>query len=364
MDLLRLRASGIASIAIVFMHGFRHVAHERRAAALARGSRLRRGDRFARGLAAHPFRQPRRHHSRGCLPDAPARALRPRIPRGHSVRATASVRLEFMQSNGGLVAPEAFRACNAVLSGPAGGLVATARIAESLGRRRLIAFDMGGTSTDVALYDGAMPQRFETSHRGRAAPGADDEHSYGRRRRRLGARVRGRPSARRAAIRGLAARSRMLSERRPALGHGRAGAARPDPAGRFPGDIRGGRRPAARFRHRAAECSTNWPPRCPRRSAAITDAVQLASGFLDVAIESMARAIRHVSVREGHDPADFALCCYGGAAPQHACRVADCLGYRRDPDSSAGRRAVGLGHRPRGSPARSASEHRAAAREH
>ena len=74
----------------------------------------------------------------------------------------ADARLEFMQSNGGLAAPEAFRACNAVLSGPAGGLVATARIAEASGRPRLIAFDMGGTSTDVALYDGALPQRFET----------------------------------------------------------------------------------------------------------------------------------------------------------------------------------------------------------
>ena len=72
------------------------------------------------------------------------------------------VRLLFMQSNGGLTAPEALRASNAVLSGPAGGLVATARIAEASGRRRLIAFDMGGTSTDVALYDGALPQRFET----------------------------------------------------------------------------------------------------------------------------------------------------------------------------------------------------------
>jgi 5-oxoprolinase (ATP-hydrolysing) len=61
-------------------------------------------------------------------------------------------------------------------------------------------------------------------------------------------------------------------------------------------------------------------------TGAATDSEKLAAGFLDVAIESMARAIRHVSVRLGHDPADFALCCYGGAAPQHACRVADALG--------------------------------------
>ena len=66
-----------------------------------------------------------------------------------------------------------------------------------------------------------------------------------------------------------------------------------------------------------------------RWASAAQDGVErIAAGFLDVAVESMARAIRHVSVREGHDPAEFALLCYGGAAPQHACRVADSLGIR------------------------------------
>ena len=109
------------------------------------------------------------------------------------------------------------------------------------------------------------------------------------------------------------------------------------------------------------ERSTRSPRPFRGRRADAPDAERLAAGFLDVAVESMARAIRHVSVREGHDPAEFALLCYGGAAPQHACRVADCARHRRDPDSSARRRAVGLGHRSRRPPADAAPKRRAAA---
>ena len=161
-DLSRLRGRGIESVAIVFMHGFRHPAHERRAAALARELG------FAEVIASHEASPLIRFVSRGdtTVVDAYLTPLLARYVRAFRAglgERHAATRLEFMQSNGGLVAPAAFRACNAVLSGPAGGLVATARIAESRDRRRLIAFDMGGTSTDVALYDGALPQRFETS---------------------------------------------------------------------------------------------------------------------------------------------------------------------------------------------------------
>ncbi len=160
-DLERARARGIESVAVVFMHGFRHPAHERRAAALARGLG------FGEVIASHEASPLIRFVSRGdtTVVDAYLTPLLARYVRAFRAglgERHAGTRLEFMQSNGGLVAPEAFRACNAVLSGPAGGLVATARIAERQGRRRLIAFDMGGTSTDVALYDGALPQRFET----------------------------------------------------------------------------------------------------------------------------------------------------------------------------------------------------------
>ena len=130
---------------------------------------------------------------------------------------------------------------------------------------------------------------------------------------------------RRAAVRGLASGSRLLPQWRPAHGDRCAGAARPHPAGKFSGDFRSRRRSAARHGHRAGAV------RCARRDRFAAagrrmEVERLAAGFLDVAVESMARAIRHVSVREGHDPAEFSLLCYGGAAPQHACRVADSLG--------------------------------------
>jgi 5-oxoprolinase (ATP-hydrolysing) len=322
-DLGRLRRAGIASVAIVFLHGYRHVQHEQQAAALARSMG------FDEVIASHEASPLIRYVSRGDTTVVDAyltpllaryvRALRESLGRRHQ-----EVRLEFMQSNGGLVAPEAFRACNAVLSGPAGGLVATARIAERLDRPKLIAFDMGGTSTDVALYDGALPQRFETL------------------------------------VAGVRLQAPMMNIHTVAAGGGSVLAfaggrlqVGPQSAGSFPGPacyrnggpltvtdlqvLLGRIRPAdfpAIFGAQgdqpldAAIVGRRFDELAGAVSAATgaTDAEQLASGFLDVAIESMARAIRHVSVRQGHDPAEFALCCYGGAAPQHACRVADALG--------------------------------------
>ena len=323
-DLKRLRAAGIASVAVVFMHGFRHATHELRAAALARDLG------FDEVIASHEASPLIRFVSRGdtTVVDAYLTPLLGRYVRefraGLGPRH-GGTRLEFMQSNGGLVGPESFRACNAVLSGPAGGLVATARISESLGRRRLIAFDMGGTSTDVALYDGAMPQRFETGVAGvrlqapmmnihTVAAGGGSVLAYEGGRLRVGPNSAGsRPGP--ACYRNGGPLT--VTDVQVLLGR-----IRPDD---FPAIFgTSGDRPldsgvVRRMFDRLAASVT-------AESAAITDAVRLASGFLDVAIESMARAIRHVSVREGHDPADFALCCYGGAAPQHACRVADALG--------------------------------------
>jgi 5-oxoprolinase (ATP-hydrolysing) len=320
--LAALRDRGIESVAIVFMHAFRHPAHEVRAAGLARAAG------FAVVVASHEASPLIRFVSRGdtAVVDAYLSPLLARYVR--SFRAAlgerhAAARLEFMQSNGGLVAPAGFRACNAVLSGPAGGLVAAARIAESRGRRRLIAFDMGGTSTDVALYDGALPQRFETAVAGvrlqapmmnihTVAAGGGSVLAFEGGRLTVGPRSAGaRPGP--ACYRNggpLAVTDvqvllgRVRPENFPAIF---------GPRGDEPldeGAVRAGFASLARSMGDAA-------PATPE---------ELAAGFLDVAVESMARAIRHVSVREGHDPADFALLCYGGAAPQHACRVADALG--------------------------------------
>jgi len=321
-DLERLRAGGIDSIAIVFMHGYRHTAHEARAAAVAR----RLG--FTEVIASHEASPLIRFVSRGdtTVVDAYLSPLLARYVRAFRAglgERHAGARLEFMQSSGGLVAPEGFRACNAVLSGPAGGLVATARIAERLERRRLIAFDMGGTSTDVALYDGALPQRFETVVAGvrlqapmmnihTVAAGGGSVLAYEGGRLTVGPRSAGaRPGP--ACYRNggpLAVTDvqvllgRVRPENIPAVFGPRGDEPLDD------GVVR------ARFEALVRSMGDSAP----------ASVEALAAGFLDVAVESMARAIRHVSVREGHDPADFALLCYGGAAPQHACRVADALG--------------------------------------
>jgi 5-oxoprolinase (ATP-hydrolysing) len=323
-DLGRARGQGIDSIAVVFMHGFRHATHERRAAGIARGLG------FGEVIASHEASPLIRFVSRGdtTVVDAYLTPLLARYVRAFRAglgARHARTRLEFMQSNGGLVAPERFRACNAVLSGPAGGLVAASRIADRTGRRRLIAFDMGGTSTDVALHDGRLPQRFETHVAGvrlqapmmnihTVAAGGGSVLAYQGGRLQVGPRSAGSNPGPACYRRGGPL---TVTDVQVRLG-------RIQPAG-FPA-LFGSRGDEAldadvvqrRFDALAAEVA--------RDSGQPADAVRLAAGFLDVAVESMARAIRHVSVREGHDPADFALLCYGGAAPQHACRVADALG--------------------------------------
>ncbi len=323
-ELEGLRDRGIENIAIVFMHGFRHPAHEQRAAAIARGLG------FGEVIASHEVSPLIRFVSRGdtAVVDAYLTPLLARYARAFRAALGprhAGARLEFMQSNGGLVAAEAFRACNAVLSGPAGGLVATARIAERRGQRRLIAFDMGGTSTDVALYDGVLPQRFETSIAGvrlqapmmnihTVAAGGGSRLAYESGRLCVGPRSAGSNPGPACYRNGgpLA-----VTDIQVLLGRIRPGnfPAIFGPGGDQPLDAAVVRR---QFDALAAAI--------PAAGAVAVEVETLAAGFLDVAIESMSRAIRHVSIREGHDPAGFALLCYGGAAPQHACRVADSLG--------------------------------------
>jgi 5-oxoprolinase (ATP-hydrolysing) len=323
-DLERVRALGIESVAVVFVHGYRHRGHELRAAALARGLG------FGEVIASHEVSPLIRFVSRGdtTIVDAYLTPLLGRYVRAFRAglgARHADARLEFMQSNGGLVGPEGFRACNAVLSGPAGGLVAASRIAEQAGRRRLIAFDMGGTSTDVALYDGALPQRFDTQVAGvrlqapmmnihTVAAGGGSVLAYQGGRLQVGPRSAGSSPGPACYRRGGPL---TVTDVQVLLGRIRPGAfpALFGPGGDEPLDADVVRE---RFDELAEEVSG--------ATGGAADAERLAAGFLDVAVESMARAIRHVSVREGHEPADFALLCYGGAAPQHACRVAEALG--------------------------------------
>ncbi|MDX1480978.1 MAG: hydantoinase B/oxoprolinase family protein [Woeseiaceae bacterium] len=237
-------------------------------------------------------------------------------------------RLMFMQSNGGLIEAQRFRGKDSILSGPAGGVVGMARAAASVGLDRLVGFDMGGTSTDVTAFDGD----YERS--------SDNEIA--------GVRLRA-PMMR---IHTIAAGGGSLL--RFADGRYQVG---PDSAGADPGPAcyrRGGPltvtdanlvlgRLVAEFFPRVFGPNADLPldERAARRgfeslAADIAKATgdmpcieHIAEGFLAVANANMANAIRKMTIERGEDARDYTLCCFGGAAGQHACRVADSLGMTR-----------------------------------
>jgi len=323
-SLRAMRASGIESVAIVLMHGYAFPAHERAAARIAREAG------FAEVCTSHQVSPLIRLVGRGdtTVVDAYLTPLLARYVRRFRERlgsAHEEARVLFMQSNGGLAAADAFRGANALLSGPAGGLVGMAAAGRGMDRERLIGFDMGGTSTDVALYDGEYPRRFDSR------------------------------------IAGIRLQAPMMNIHTVAAGGGsvlrfEGGRLRvgPESAGAHPGpacyrnggplavtDIHVllGRLQAGHFpqvfgtdgrQALDAEGVRTGFESLARRVSESTGRVwaveELAEGFLEVAIETMANAIRHVSVRQGHDAAEYSLFCFGGAGGQHACRVADALG--------------------------------------
>jgi 5-oxoprolinase (ATP-hydrolysing) len=321
------RAAGFESVAVVFMHGWAHPAHERRAAALARAAG------FVAVAASHEVTPIEGYIARGHTTVAEA-YLAVLVTRYVATLAAelatlgAGIRVEMMQSHGGLAPAAAFRGTNGVLSGPAGGVVGMVQTGLREGCERLIGFDMGGTSTDVSLYDGSYARRHELRVAGvRLAVPALDIHTV-------------------AAGGGSVLR---YADGRFAVGPDSAGAV-PGPAsygrggplavtdchvllGRLvPTDLPAtfgpdGDRPLdvaivrTRFAALAAEVS--------RATGRATTPEAVAEGFLTVAIDTMANAIKHVSLRVGHDPARFALACFGGAGGQAACRVADALDIRQ-----------------------------------
>ena len=320
------RDAGFSSVAIVLLHGWQHPAHERAAAELARAAG------FEAIAVSHDV--------------APLEGL---VPRGQTTVADAylatlvhgyvttlarelaaldpTVRLELMQSHGGLAAAAAFRGPNAVLSGPAGGLVGMVRTAMAAGFSRLIGFDMGGTSTDVSLFDGRYARRTELTVAGvrlqvpaldiqTVAAGGGSVLQFIDGRCAVGPTSAG-------AVPGPASYGRggplavtdvhvLLGRLRPEYLPSVFGA-----AGDAPLDAA---TVSARFAELAAEMSAaTGLPRSPE---------EVAEGFLTVAVDTMANAIKHVSLGAGHDPAEFTLACFGGAGGQHACRVAEALGIR------------------------------------
>ena len=305
-------ADGIRACAIVLLHAWKYPAHEQRLAVLAQEAG------FTQISTSHATSPLLRLVPRGDTTVVDA-YLSPILRRyvDQVAAELPGVKLFFMQSNGGLADAAAFGGKDAILSGPAGGIVGAARTAEAGGIGRIIGFDMGGTSTDVALYDGAFERAFETAVAGVrirapmmaintvAAGGGSILHSDGARYRvgpdSAGANP-GPASYRRSGPLTVTDANVMVGKIQPA---------------HFPA-IFG---PDADQTLDAAAVREKFASLVPGQ-----DARAVAEGFLRIAVANMANAIKQVSLEKGHDAARFALQCFGGAGGQHACLVADELG--------------------------------------
>ena len=235
----------------------------------------------------------------------------------------SAARLMFMMSSGGLTAAELFQGKDAILSGPAGGVVGMAETGRQAGFDRLIGFDMGGTSTDVSHFDGEYERAFETEVAGVrmrapmmlihtvAAGGGSILHFDG-------ARFRVGPDS--AGANPGPACYRRGGPLAVTDANVMVGKLMPD----FFPKIFGPHRTSRSTPKRCGTASTIW-----RRRSAARQPEEIADGFIKIAVENMANAIKKISVQRGYDVTRYALNCFGGAGGQHACLVADALGMTR-----------------------------------
>tara|TARA_R110001583_G_scaffold17679_2_gene71308 strand:- start:91261 stop:94902 length:3642 start_codon:yes stop_codon:yes gene_type:complete len=322
-DLQAAFNDGIRACAIVFMHGYRYSAHEVAAAEIARDIG------FTQVSVSHEVSPLMKLVSRGDTTVVDA-YLSPILRRYVDQVASqlGGVKLMFMQSNGGLTDASKFQGKDAILSGPAGGVVGMVRTAEMDGYQQVIGFDMGGTSTDVSHYDGEYERDFETQ------------------------------------VAGVRMRAPMMKIHTVAAGGGsvlhfdgarfRVG---PDSAGANPGPAayrRGGPLAVTDINVMLGKVQPDFFPPVfgPEGNEPLDDAAvktrfaemaakikadtgndmtseEVAEGFLRIAVENMANAIKQISVQRGYDVSDYILQCFGGAGGQHACQVADTLGMTR-----------------------------------
>ncbi|ALO07004.1 5-oxoprolinase Methylhydantoinases A, B [Streptomyces venezuelae] len=307
---------GFRSVAVVLLHGYRHPAHETRIAEAARAAG------FTQVSCSHEVSPLIKLIPRGDTTVVDA-YLSPILRRyvDEVARELAGIRLMFMQSNGGLREAAHFRGKDAVLSGPAGGVVGMARTSAQAGHERVIGFDMGGTSTDVSHYAGAFERELGTQVAGvrmrapmmsihTVAAGGGSVLHYDGRRYRVGPDSAG-------AVPGPACYRRggplTVTDANVMLG-------RVQPA-HFPAVFgETGDRPLdaevvrERFTALAEEIGGGRTPE------------EVAAGFLEIAVLNMANAVKKISVQRGHDVTRYALTSFGGAGGQHACAVADALG--------------------------------------
>ncbi|XGV98082.1 MAG: hydantoinase B/oxoprolinase family protein [Leptolyngbya sp. BL-A-14] len=364
--------SGIRACAIVFMHGYRYPDHEQKAAAIAhkigftqisvshvvsplmklisRGDTtvvdaylspiLRRyvdqvSEELAGGVGkageaeeAGEAREDGEPQRRGDAEGVEKLENSSPIPHPPSPIPFPSPQLLFMQSNGGLTDARSFQGKDSILSGPAGGIVGAVQTSKLAGLEKIISFDMGGTSTDVAHYAGEYEREFETE------------------------------------VAGVRLRAPMMSIHTVAAGGGsilhfdgsryRVG---PDSAGANPGPasyrnggpltvtdcnvMLGNLQPdffpkvfgmkgnlpldAAIVQKKFSDLAAN----IQSATGDVRSPEQVAQGFLTIAVEKMASAIKKISVQRGYDVSEYTLCCFGGAGGQHACAIAETLGMKQ-----------------------------------
>ncbi|MCX8006225.1 MAG: 5-oxoprolinase, partial [Burkholderiaceae bacterium] len=311
---------GLRAVAIVLMHAYRYPQHEQRIAQIARQVG------FPQVSVSHEVSPLIKLVARGDTTVVDA-YLSP-ILRRYVEQVAAElpgVRLLFMQSNGGLTDAHRFQGKDAILSGPAGGIVGMVRASLAAGFERVIGFDMGGTSTDVSHYAGEFERSFETMVAGVrvrapmmsihtvAAGGGSILHFDG-------ARMRVGPDSaganpgpacyRRGGPLTVTDANVMLGRIQPEYFPRVFG-----PSGDQPLDAAIVR---ARFAELAAEIE--------RATGQKKTPAQVAAGFLEIAVGNMAEAIKRISVQRGHDVTRYTLTVFGGAGGQHACAVADALG--------------------------------------
>ena len=313
-------ADGFRAAAVVCMHGYRYPAHEARIGEIARHLGFRQVS------ASHATSPLMKLVSRGETTCVDA-YLSPVIARYVDQVAAdlPGVRLQFMQSNGGLTGAHSFRGKDAILSGPAGGIVGMARTAREAGFQQVIGFDMGGTSTDVSHFAGEFERQYETQVAGVrlrapmlsihtvAAGGGSVLHFDGSRYR-VGPDSAGADPGPAAYRRGgpltVTDANVMLGRVQP--GHFPAvfgpGGDQPLDAGAV----------ASRFAALARQIGG--------ATGTVPSPEQVAAGFLDIAVANMANAIKKISVQRGYDVTRYVLATFGGAGGQHACAVADALG--------------------------------------
>ncbi|GGY22726.1 hydantoinase B/oxoprolinase family protein [Streptomyces tanashiensis] len=307
---------GFRSAAVVLMHGYRHPEHEARVAEAARAAG------FPQISCSHEVSPLIKLIPRGDTTVVDA-YLSPILRRyvDEVARELAGIRLMFMQSNGGLREAAHFRGKDAVLSGPAGGVVGMVRTSARAGHDRVIGFDMGGTSTDVSHYAGTFERELGTQVAGvrmrapmmsihTVAAGGGSVLHYDGRRYRVGPDSAGAVPGP-ACYRGggpltVTDANVMLGRVQPAHFPAVFGA-----GGDLPLDAEVVRE---RFTTLAREVGGDRTPE------------DVAAGFLEIAVLNMANAVKKISVERGHDVTRYALTSFGGAGGQHACAVADALG--------------------------------------